>query len=109
MTGPLSTIDINRLPGPARRRRYQTHLAAGCQLHPGLPRVSTTGCSRGAGETLIDTAFGNHARAGRQSVVPRLDALTFIGRPPIKEPQSLHLLVPGSGVGHDCATVGVAD
>ena len=58
---------------------------------------------------LIDTAFGNHARAGRQSVVPRLDASTFIGHPPIKEPHNLHLLVPGSGVEHDCATVGVAD
>jgi hypothetical protein len=109
MTGPLCTIDIYRLPGPTRRRQYQTTWRPRCQLHPGLPRVSTTGCSRGAGETLVDTAIGNHARAGRQSVVPRLDAFTFIEHPPIKEPQSLHLLVPGSGVGHDCATVGVAD
>jgi hypothetical protein len=109
MTGPLSTIDINRLPGPARRRQNQTTWRPGASYTQGFPGVSTTGCSRGAGEALIDTAFGNRARAGRQSVVPRLDALTFIGHPPIKEPQSLHLIVPGSGVGYDCATVGVAD
>jgi hypothetical protein len=38
-----------------------------------------------------------------------LDALPFVGHPPIDEHQRLHLLVPGSGVGHDRAAVGVAD
>ena len=35
--------------------------------------------------------------------------LTLVGHPPIEEHQRLHLLVPGSGVGHDRAAVGVAD
>ena len=108
MTGPLSTIDINRLPGPARRRQYQTTWRPGASYTQASQRFYNW-VVRWGSETLIDTAFGNHARAGRQSVVPRLDALSFIGHPPIKEPQSLHLLVPGSGVGHNCATVGVAD
>ena len=108
MTGPLSTIDINRLPGPARRRQYQTTWRPGASYTQGFPAFLQLGAHVGQARPS-STAFGNQARAGRQSVVPRLDALTFIGHPPIKEPQSLHLLVPGSGVGHDCATVGVAD
>jgi hypothetical protein len=46
MTGPLSTIDIYRLPGPARRRQYQTTWRP-VPATPRLSRVSTTGCSRG--------------------------------------------------------------
>jgi hypothetical protein len=38
-----------------------------------------------------------------------LDALALVGHPPGDEDQRLHLLVPGGGVGHDRATVGVAD
>jgi hypothetical protein len=37
MTGPLSTIDINRLPGPARRRQYQTTWRAAASYTQGFP------------------------------------------------------------------------
>jgi hypothetical protein len=109
MTGPLCTIDINRLPGPARRHRHQTTWRPGASYTQGFPAFLQLGAHVGQAEPSSTRLSGITPGAGRQSVVPRLDALTFIGHPPIKEPQSLHLLVPGSGVGHDCATVGVAD
>ena len=54
-------------------------------------------------------AAGTRLPRRPQSAQELLDALTFVGHPPIAEHQRLHLLVPSSGVGHDRAAVGVAD
>jgi hypothetical protein len=59
-----------------------------------------------------DSGVGRRLRRGTVVRHLRLRGcwmLTFVGHPPIEEDKHLYLLVPGGGVGHDRAAVGVAD